>query len=304
MKTLTTLFFFIILAFSNLNPAFSQTTASGFTLSPPFKEIELKKEASQSSYFIEITNNTPAHQTLFLSVVDFGSLDESGGVAFLGTRPEILERKYSLASWVTLEKDVLELEAQKPQRLKVTIVNKESLSPGGHYAAVVATSKPLPERKENNILLSYAFASLIFAKKIGGEKYQLDLVGKEVQWRWFSIPKQIRLRFQNSGNVHLIPRGVITIADPAGRLISKGIFNQESSFILPETFRIFPVELQTMKLPFIPGRYQLMVKYRYQGKEDYQSVEESFFFIGIPSTVTFIFAASSLYLLSRRLMKK
>lgn len=298
MKTILILFFLTIFIFSNIESAFAQAT-SGFTLSPPFKEIELKKEASQSSYFIEIANNTPVHQTLYLSIVDFGTLDESGGVAFLGSGPEILERKYSLASWVSLEKDVVEIGSGKSQKIKVTLVNKESLSPGGHYATVVASTKS-PKEEGKNVSLNAAFASLIFVKKTGGEIYRLDLVGKEILSRHFGFPSKIALRFQNSGNVHLVPRGIITLADPRGTIISRGIINPESGIILPESFRLYHTTLDRLTLPLLPGFYVLNIQYRHEGREDFTHDSFAFFYPGIAG-IAFLLVLLTIFLILLRI---
>lgn len=304
MKAAIILSTLVISFFYRLNPVFAQTTDSGFILSPPFKEIVLEKEASPSSYFIEITNNTPLHQTFHLSVVDFSSLDESGGVAFLGTRPEILERKYSLASWVSLEKDVLEADSRKLQKIKVTIVNKESLSPGGHYAAVVVTLNSQKE-KSRNISLNAAFASLIFVKKSGGEIYRLDLLGKEIRSRSLGLPNKIDLRFQNSGNVHLVPRGTITLTDPRGVLISSGAINPESGIILPESFRVYHTVLGRLAWPILPGFYAFNTQYRYEGREDFVKNSTLFFFPGIGGIAALvIFLLTISFVLLRILLKK
>lgn len=287
MKIVTVLLLSWVFYLLNPVATFAQTKTYGFTLSPLFKEIILEKEASQSSFFIEITNNTSTHQTLYLSVVDFGSLDESGGVAFLGTGSEILEKKYSLASWVSLEKDVLEIDSGKSLEVKVTIVNKESLSPGGHYAAVVISTKS-PKEEGGNVSLNAAFASLIFVKKTGGERYKLDLVGKEIVSRRLGLPNKIALRFQNSGNVHLVPRGIIILADPKGKVISRGIINPESGLILPESFRIYHTTLDRLTLPLFPGFYELNIQYRYEGKEDFTKDSFTFFFPGIAGVASFV----------------
>ena len=302
MKAIIILFFLTISVFTNLTPVFAQTGTSGFTLSPPFKEIELKKEASQSSYFIEITNNTPSHQTLYLSVVDFGSLDESGGVAFLGTGPEILERKYSLAFWVSFEKDILEIESGKSEKLKVTIMNKESLSPGGHYAAIVSATKS-PKEEGRNVSLNTAFSSLIFVKKTGGEIYRLDLVEKEIRSRWLDLPDKISLRFQNSGNVHLVPRGTVIITDPRGKVISKGIINGESGIILPESFRLYQTVLERLSLPFLPGTYRLNIDYRYEGSENFVNNSLAFFSPGIGGIAALLIILFAMFLIFIRIKK-
>jgi hypothetical protein len=56
--------------------------ATGFSLSPMFQTITLSDETSQE-FSVTVSNDTTAVATFRLSVLDFGSLDESGGVAFL-----------------------------------------------------------------------------------------------------------------------------------------------------------------------------------------------------------------------------
>ncbi|MFZ5845074.1 MAG: hypothetical protein ACOY0S_01250 [Patescibacteria group bacterium] len=279
MRILFVLLYVLLYSLINSTVAFANTTNSGLSLSPPFKEIELAKDTTQSTFFIEIANNTTALQTLYLSVVDFGTLDESGGVAFLGIQGEKLERKYSLASWVSLEKDIIEIEGGKSQKVKITILNKESLSPGGHYAAVIATTPSTKEEK--NVSFESALASLIFVKKTGGEIYKLNLVEKEISSRILGFPNKISLRFQNSGNVHVVPRGTVEILDPRGTKISKGVINDESGIILPESFRLYPTSLTRSKWPIMPGKYNLNIQYRFDGKEDFSRDSSPFFFPGI-----------------------
>jgi hypothetical protein len=89
----------------------------------------------------------------------------------------------------------------------------------------------------------------------------------------------VHLRFQNNGNVHLVPRGVISVTDPFGRVVVKGIINQESALILPETLRVYPVRLDKLATSLVPGRYTLTTTYRYDGKDDFTIVSSQFDFI-------------------------
>src|SRR6266702_3940346 len=105
-KILVSFMFFVlgVIFSSKIALAENQDLPSGFSMSPFFQEVNLEKDQTQSNFVLEIANNTQALATLKLSVVDFGALDESGGVAFLGSADD-LNNKYSLASWVSLEKD-------------------------------------------------------------------------------------------------------------------------------------------------------------------------------------------------------
>jgi hypothetical protein len=69
------------------------------------------------------------------------------------------------------------------------------------------------------------------------------------------------------------------VTDPIGREVAKGIINQESALILPETLRVYPVRLVTLLKSFVPGRYTLTMNYRYDGREDFASTSLQFDFI-------------------------
>jgi hypothetical protein len=112
------------------------SASGGIVVEPAFQEVTFTNEASVIPFRVTLRNDSAVPVTLRPSVVDFGSLDESGGVAFLGNAEE-LSRKYALASWMRPEKDVLSLGPGESEELEVTIENRESLSPGGHYGALL-----------------------------------------------------------------------------------------------------------------------------------------------------------------------
>ncbi|MBI5621083.1 hypothetical protein HY949_04835 [Candidatus Gottesmanbacteria bacterium] len=257
-----------------------QRESAGVTISPPFTEITLASGQSKTTTMVEIANKTMGHQSIRLSILDFGALDESGGVAFAGSRGSALQQSYSLASWVSLEKDSLEIDPGTTKKIIVSITNKGSLSPGGHYAAVVASSGE-QKTKGQSIGLKSAIASLLFVKKTGGEIYGLSLSGSEVTKRRLMLPTEVNLRFQNTGNVHVVPRGTVTVNGPWGTEIFKGIINPQSGIILPENFRVYPTTLERLSLPLWPGMYQLIISYRYETQNEAVAQTTRFFFPGL-----------------------
>ncbi len=269
------IFLFLIVLFSGVvfpwRSVFADSGQGGLTLSPMFQEITLDRAERQKDFSISLTNNTDTLVTLRLSLLDFGSLDESGGVAFLGASRD-LEKKYALASWMRPEKDVLTLMPGENQEVRVFIENRDSLSPGGHYGALVfkAGDDTIDPNKTNEVAINQLFSVLVFVKKVGGEIYQLNLKEQEFARNEFFVPEAVQLRFENSGNVHVVPRGTVTIMDPLGRMVSKGVINEESGIMLPETFRVYSTHLRTLAWSFVPGRYTLTIAYRYDGKEDFE----------------------------------
>lgn len=250
---------------------------TGFSISPPFQEVLINSNDSQKTSEIEIKNNTNSLAVFNISAVDFGSLDNSGGVIFLGSS-ESGERKYGLASWIQLEKNQLILEPNSSQKIKVTISNKESLSPGGHYGAVLITLNSNLEQG-NNVGLKQSYASLFFVKKIDGAINSLKLNKIDFSHNIFWIKKQIKLNFLNDGNVHLVPRGKIIITDSFGRTVFKQSINIDSSIIIPESFRDYFVNVERISPLIWPGKYRLSVDFNFDGQNDIKNQSINFFFV-------------------------
>lgn len=247
--------------------AFPQlSAAAGFTVTPMMQEVVIDDGEREETHAATVTNETDALATFELSVIDFGSLDESGGVAFLGATGDLGE-KYALASWMQPEASEVTLQPGETRSIKVRIENRDSLSPGGHYGALVFKNTSLAYPDVSSVAISQIFASLVLVKKTGGAKYGLELVSFGHADHWLSFELNAVPRFRNPGNVHVTPRGEVRMTDPIGRLVYRGILNEGSATILPETFREYPFKLFSVERAFLPGYYSLDFSYRYDGRE-------------------------------------
>ncbi len=253
---------------------------TGFSVSPPLVEVVIGEEDKEKSYILNISNDSDKSEEFRLSVVDFGSLEKSAGVAFFGFEKSEIEDKYALASWVRLEKDAFVVDPGQNVSVRVTIVNRESLSPGGHYGAVVIKLEDEGFGNKRLVGVTQNYASLIFVRKTGGEVYRLSLGEVSFGANPMIMTDVVSLRFQNAGNVHLVPRGKIEIKDPKDRLVLKGIINIDSSIIMPESFRDYVTKLNKVERIFWPGRYKMRVDYRYRGRQEFEDYEISFNYWG------------------------
>lgn len=249
----------------------------GITVAPAFQNVVVSDDKPTDTYEFSLTNNTSEPVEFALSAVDFGSLDESGGVLFLGNSEKSLNYRYGLARYTTLERDRLTIEPKQTEKVKLTITNKESLTPGGHYGAILATPTQNGQRP-TRVQVNQVLSSLLFVRKQGGEVYQLSLRDFGVKRQLFDAPKSVDLRFQNAGNVHVIPRGIATITDPRGREVRRGFINGGSAIILPQTFRRLSLPLENTSTAWIPGRYTLTIAFRYDGSEQLQTKTYSFIY--------------------------
>ncbi len=273
----------VILAVPVAGPAVSAAAApakkgpGGITLSPALSEIVLTPGQPEASFDFAVTNNTDRPYEFALSIVDFGSLDESGGVLFVGRADKTVEYKYGLSNWAAFQQDRIVVEPRSTAKVPVTVNNRESLSPGGHYGALLVT--PTEEGGDSKVQINQVASSLIFLKKQGGERYDLSLRSFNVQRQFAAVPDTVDLRFQNAGNVHAIPRGTVTLTDPLGRVVKKGYINQQSAMVLPESFRQMRVPLEGLVGSLVPGTYKGIITYRPDGQETIRTQEFTYFYV-------------------------
>lgn len=242
-----------------------QNTVGGISISPFIQQIDILPGDIAKSFTLTLTNHTSTLQELNLTPRDFGTLNDSGGILLEGNNK--YTQKYGLTSWMSLGADTVALQPKESRDVLVTINNRTSLQPGGHYAAVVASVKTLDESTAGNkVAINQQLLSLILVNKMGGEHYALKLTSIQENGNWLHLPNTVKLRFQNPGNVHVIPRGTVKLTSPSGKVLAKGVINSESAYVLPESFREIYVPLTTVSkdIPF-PGVYHVEVDYRYDG---------------------------------------
>ncbi len=255
-----------VLAMALTGRTFAATNSSILTITPFLKEIKFSADEGTKDFEVEIGNDSDKQQSVRLSVLDFGSLNETGGLVFAGSNANDLVKKYGLANWVQLSSSSLTIDAHKSAKIQATIIDDTTLSPGGHYAAIVASLDSGASGVSNQISVNQKLSSLIFATKTGGEKYDLRLDGIDAGNSRFNLPGFVTLHFFNPGNVHVVPRGTVKIFSPNGETVSQGVINEESGYILPETSKQILVRLNQLGHKDLrTSTYKLRVDYRYDG---------------------------------------
>ncbi|HSH56006.1 MAG TPA: hypothetical protein VK983_04235, partial [Candidatus Limnocylindrales bacterium] len=184
---------------------------------------------------------------------------------------------------------------KQTKNVPVTILNRESLAPGGHYGAVLVTPTDVGG-DSTKVQINQVASALLFVKKQGGELYNLSLSSAKLSRSLLQIPSKVDLRFQNAGNVHVTPRGTITITDPRGRQVQKGYINAESALVLPESFRQLSVPLMKLDRTWIPGRYTATVAYRFDGQDQVRETKMSFVYVNLGVVLSVLLVGAGLLL--------
>jgi hypothetical protein len=241
---------------------------SGITISPFMQQVSIQPSEATKTFNLTLTNNTSSLKEIDLTVEDFGSLNNTGGVLLEGSNS--YTKRYGLASWMTLGTDTVNLAAKQTALVPIIIDNRPDLAPGGHYGAVIASINGLKAQAKNSVTINQQILSLVVVDKVGGEHFALDLKKISDDGNLFRLPKTAKLEFQNPGNIQVTPRGIVELVSPSGSIISKGIINEGSSFILPQSFYDMYVPLQKVGSAFpLPGLYKVIVYYRYDQVSNY-----------------------------------
>jgi hypothetical protein len=268
---------------------------TGITISPAFQQITILPDEAERPLQLRITNNQTQLITLAVSSADFNSLSDTGGLFFVGANPTDLQKKYGLAKWINFPSSSLALSPHQTTTINASILNQPDLAPGGHYGAVMLSiASGNGAGGTNKIAIHPIASSLLFVNKVGGDIHKLNLTSVSLSHRPFSLPSSVTLRFHNDGNTHLYPRGVINVTDPKGKIVSKGVINQDSNPILPETFRLYTVPLTKLKSPVLPGRYKLTVNYRFDGYDQLRTYQTSFIVFSFGSFIIIMMAATAI----------
>jgi hypothetical protein len=281
----------------------ARNTSGGISLSPFLQQISVQSSDVNKTFTLTLTNHTDALQELDLKTQDFGSLNDTGGILLAGSKSSY-SQKYGLASWLSLETDTVVLQPKESHSLTVTVNNRQDLQPGGHYGAVAATVNSLNDQSGNRVVINQQLLSLVLVDKVGGEHYDLKLASMTPNGNWFHFPTVVKLRFQNPGNVHVIPRGLVKLKSPSGRVVAQGIINSESAFILPETFRELYVPLSKVGSAYpLPGLYSIEVDYRYDQINRYAVKQYKLQFIDLGLYMVFAVLMLLVYMFRSRLIK-
>ena len=248
----------------------------GITVVPSIAHLDLATDLPE--YEITYINNTKNDINLLLRVQDFTALEDSYKMSFLEGK-DALNYKYSLSSWISFENKNIQLSPNEKKSVKI-FIDKNRITKGGHYASILAEISQ--ENQKNKINVKGILSSLLFVRASTGQETE---EGKIVSLKPFTtgieFPDSFSLRFQNSGNVFLIPYGLIQVYDPLGNLAAKGTFNENSLDALPESIRTYNTPVTSYQKILLPGIYTAKVDLHFGKTNQKTSLTIKFFSQGM-----------------------
>ena len=151
-----------------------------------------------------------------MEVEDFTVTGEIGHVKIEPAETET----YSIARWVTTEPETFSLGPRGQRFVTFTIRIPENAEPGGHYGSILAGTTAVVGEEFLGAAVTGRVGALVLLSVSGEVKEHL--VVKEFHDTGYSEygPIDFTMRFENTGTIHVKPKGYITIVNWLGRKVA------------------------------------------------------------------------------------
>lgn len=219
----------------------------GITISPLNFELTANPGDSLENK-IRVSNPTKNIISVKMEVEDFTAMGELGQVSV----EEQENQTYSLKRWVKTSPTVFSLKAGEQKFVTFTINVPKNAEPGGKYGSVLAVITGTTGPKATGATITTKVGALVLLSVSGKIKEELNV--KEFSAPKFSEygPITFVIRFENTGTVHVRPRGFVTITDLFGNKVNSSEFPQQN--VIPGAIR--RVEAKWDRFWLWGGRYQ------------------------------------------------
>jgi len=245
---------------------------------------------------IKVRNVSDTPQTFYPEVFDFRPSGETGTPEFI-LNGDAQSYTYSLASWINISKVGIKLEPNKSTALNFVINVPKNAEPGGRYAGILFGTSP-PHTDGSQIAISNKVGSIVLVRVSGAAKEVATVKEFSTPKNFYTTPPvDFVARIQNSGSVHVIPKGTIDIKDTFGRKVATLPVNEKNGNVLPESIRRFDKDSSNLVWNpggFTVGRYTATLSLNYGSPAKALTAEVTFWVI---PWVQLIIAALTLIIL-------
>ncbi|MDP2671068.1 MAG: DUF916 domain-containing protein [bacterium] len=273
---------------------------TGIEVSSPLYEFNLDPGDNQQD-IIKIKNVGNQKTTYYPIVVDFKSNNTDGTPVFLNVGEE--NSTYSLTKWIKFTQEAVTLEPGKSEAFNFNITVPTNGEAGGHYGAILFSTEAATVAGTGVGLINQTGA-LILVRVSGDTKESATITTFKTSKPNYPTTHDVKLNLtiSNSGNVHVAPKGNITITNIFGGKVAVIPVNEAGGNILPGSTRNF--ELAWKDLGFKIGLYKAKIDLVYGQTSKTLSAQTSFWIIpwkaiGIASAVLVVLLVALFFAIRR-----
>lgn len=253
------------------------------TITPPLFQITQSPGTDWNS-MLRIVNANSYDLVVSASATDFHPDGETGNAVLEETPPADPSDTRRMSGWIILPQGAITIPRGKTADIPFTIRVPVNADPGGHYAAILVGTSPGDKQGGSGTSISSKVTSLIFFRVPGEVIEDGDIRDFFATERMVATPDaSFSLRFENKGNVHLVPQGEIIITNMWGKERGKIVINERTTFgnVLPQSTRKFAFDWHGESNPFEVGRYRAVATLVY-GDDGRKTVYRTTYFWVVP----------------------
>ena len=260
----------------------NQISDDAIRVTPILSNVTLSNGQTSTTINATVTNLTSAPLHIALSSRDFSaSATHAGAIQLFTAGYNPNTNPHSLQSAISFASPVILLGPKQTQKVHIELSNLSQLAAGGHYGAILFSPEPTPSTGSGtSVSIGSSVASLIFLTTASGGTDTLGLTSFSTDLIHFALPSAFYLAFQDTGNTQTSPQGQLTLYGPSGSLVSTTVINPGEGLVLPNTIRLFTIQLPLAGLRFArPGIYRLELQYRSRTGTTFTVVNKRFLYI-------------------------
>ena len=234
-----------ILFFAGLAALGALTLSSYAASAAPVSELRLSNTGEAISLVanpgttvttdIRIRNEGTEAETLKTGLMKFGAEGEEGS-------PALIEREAGDAyfDWATVSPSEFVIQPNEYKTVRMTIDVPKEAAFAYYYA--VTFSRSSDEKPVKGQAVKGSIATLVLLEaNVPGAKRELQVVEFVSEKKLYEfLPATFKIKIRNTGNVHAIPHGDLSI-NQGDKELARMQINPQAGYILPQSNRVFTV---------------------------------------------------------------
>lgn len=287
---LTALLVSTLLIFSFNTIAQNVDSQQSIELSPPSQEISTDP-GKKTQVSVTVRNTSEQTLPVKVRVENFTANGEEGQIALSENDQN------SISSWTKISPQSFSLAPGESQDVVATISVPKSGIAGGQYGSLIFSVAG--NKEQNAAAVSQEVASLFLLRISGDIDERLTLLTMSANPFSEYGPVPLTMKFENTGNVHVKPYGLINITDMFGQRVTDIVVPGQN--VLPGSIRNVNAQLERK---FLIGKYKALAVMYYGTSKNHTLTAETTFIV-IPYKIILILAAvlTVMYMMRKRLKK-
>lgn len=265
------------------------TSSRTLEVLPPSQELQVDPEQVVTAR-AKLRNRSSDTLNIKVRIEDFTASGEEGQVAL------VEKGSYSMASWTKVEPEEFALKAGETKEVTATIsVPKDAA--GGRYGSFVFSAGG--QASGTTTAVAQEIASL-FLVRISGPVTEILTLTEFTAPSFLEFgPVPFALKFQNSGNVHVKPFGLVNVRDVFGRAVQDVVVAGQEN-IFPGASRVRKVSLDNK---WLIGPFTAQAVLNFGSKNESLSATTTFFVFPVRIAAAILLILFVLYIGRKRLGK-